>query len=238
MKAVILAGGKGTRLAPYSMVFPKPLVPIGERPVVDIIVCQLVSYGFKDIVLTVGYLAELIQAYFQNGNGRRGDVELSYFKEDKPLGTVGSLSSIPDLNDTFLAMNGDILTSMDYSKLLAFHKEKGGILTVGMYKKKVFIDFGVVETDKSGEIKGYIEKPEKEYRVSMGIYVFEPAVLNYIEKNTYLDFPDLVVRLLENGEKVVGCPSDDYWLDIGRKEDYQSAQKFFEKHKDMFLRGS
>ena len=237
MKAVVLAGGKGARLAPYTMVFPKPLVPLGYRPILDIIIRQLAHYGFRDIVLTVGYLAELIQAYFQNSSNRLPDISLSYVREGEPTGTAGSLGLIPGLDETFLVMNGDILTSLDYSKLVAYHREKGGILTIGMHRTRVKIDLGVIETDQEGILTGYIEKPEKAYLVSMGIYVYEPTVLRYIEPNTYLDFPDLVVRLLENGEKVVGYPCDEYWLDIGRQEDYVRAQEEFERMKDRFLPG-
>lgn len=236
MKTVILAGGKGTRLLPYTAVLPKPLVPMGQRPILDIIIRQLAHYGFRDIILTVGHLAELIQAYFNNSNTPSG-VKLTYIKEHQPTGTAGSLSSISGLDKTFLVMNGDILTSMDYSKLVAYHRDKGGILTIGMHKKQVKIDLGVIETDKDGILTGYIEKPEKIYRVSMGVYVYEPAVLKYIKPNTYLDFPELVLRLLESGEKVIGYSCDDYWLDIGRHEDYVQANDEFEKMKESFLPG-
>lgn len=235
MKAVILAGGKGTRLAPYTTIFPKPLVPLGHRPILDIIVRQLAYYGFRDIVLTLGHLAELIQAYFSNCNGAFSQINISYVREKEPLGTAGSLGLVPGLNHTFLVMNGDILTSLDYSKLIDYHHEKKGILTIGMHSKRLRLDLGVIETDAEGILTGYLEKPEKTYPVSMGIYVYEPSVLDYIEPNEYLDFPDLVLRLLENGEKVVGYPCDDFWMDIGRKEDYIQAQEEFERMKPMFL---
>lgn len=238
MKAVILAGGKGTRLAPYTTIFPKPLVPLGHRPILDIIIRQLAHYGFRDVVITVGYLAELIQAYFQNSNNQPLNLNLTYVKEHEPTGTAGSLGMIPDLNETFLVMNGDILTSMDYSKLIAYHKDKGGILTIGMHRKQIKIDLGVIETGEDNAVTGYTEKPVKEYRVSMGVYVYEPAVLKYIEPGTYLDFPTLVLRLLDQGEKVVGYLCDDYWLDIGRQEDYLRAQDEFERMKNTFLPGN
>ena len=235
MKAVILAGGKGTRLAPYTMVFPKPLVPIGHRPVLDIIVRQLAYYGFRDIVLNVGYLSELIRAYFQDGVKELDHVNLTFYKEHNPTGTAGSLCSIPDLTETFLVMNGDILTTLDYTKLISYHREKGGILTIGMHKKVHKIDLGVIETDSNGFLTYYEEKPETEYKVSMGVYVYEPKVLEYIEPGIYLDFPHLVTRLLESGEKVVGYPCSDFWLDIGNHEDYVKAQKVFEESKYDFL---
>ena len=237
MKAIILAGGKGTRLAPYTTVFPKPLVPLGHRPIIDIIIRQLAYYGFRDIVLSVGYLAELIQAYFQSANGRLSDVKLTYIQERKPLGTAGPLGLIPGLTETFLVMNGDVLTTLNYADLVAYHREKGGILTIAMHRKRVKIDLGVIETNGDGILTGYVEKPEKVYMVSMGVYVYEPAVLEYIEPGRYLDFPDLVLRLLENGEKVVGYPSDAHWLDIGRHEDYARAQEEFERMKERFLPG-
>jgi len=212
-------------------------VPMGHRPILDIIIRQLIHYGFRDIFLTVGYLAELIQAYFQNTDLRLPDVNFTYIKEQKPLGTAGSLSLITGLDKTFLVMNGDILTSMDYAKLVAYHQDKGGLLTIGMYRKKVKIDLGVIKTDEEGILTGYLEKPEKVYMVSMGVYVYEPEVLRYIDPGVYLDFPDLVLRLLEEGEKVVGYPSDDYWLDIGRHEDHARAQEEFERMKEIFLPG-
>ncbi len=234
-KAVILAGGKGTRLAPYTTVFPKPLVPLGHRPILEIITLQLMHHGITDIVLSLGYLGELIQAYFQNANGRFADLRLNYIKEKKPLGTAGSLRLIPDVDATCIVMNGDVLTTMDYSRLVEYHRAQGGILTIGMYRKPVNIDLGVIETNADGGITAYIEKPVQHYNVSMGVYVYEPEVLRYIEPDTYLDFPDLVSRLLAHGEKVVGYTSDDYWLDIGRHEDYARAQEEFENMKTQLL---
>jgi NDP-sugar pyrophosphorylase family protein len=235
LKAIILAGGKGTRLEPYTTVFPKPLVPIGHRPILDIIVRQLAYYGFRDIVLNVGYLSELIRAYFQNGINDLESVNLSYHKESDPTGTAGSLRTIQGISETFLVMNGDILTTMDYTKLITYHREKGGILTIGMHKKLNKVGLGVIETDNNDCLTSYVEKPETEYKVSMGVYVYEPEVLEYIEPDVYLDFPLLVTRLLESGEKVVGYPCSDFWLDIGNHEDYVKAQKVFEESKYDFL---
>lgn len=236
MKAVILAGGRGTRLEPYTTVFPKPLVPIGNRPILDIIIRQLAYYGFRDIVLTVGHLSELIQAYFNNGvSDLEYDVKLSYVKERTPTGTAGSLSSIQGLKETFLVMNGDLLTTLDYNKLVAYHRKQGGILTIAMHKKRVKIDLGVMELNSGGFLKSYTEKPEREYSVSMGIYVYEPKVLTYIEPNSHLDFHLLVERLLKAGEKVAAYPCDDFWLDIGNHDDFAKAQVEFEKQKNKFL---
>ncbi len=227
MRAVILAGGRGTRLAPYTTIFPKPLVPIGDRPILEIIVRQLAHQGFGDILLSVGHLGELIEAYFQNGHRNIAGLRLSYFRESQPLGTAGSLALIPGLTDTFLVMNGDVLTTLDYRSLVEHHRSRGALLTIAMHSKNVQVDLGVLETNIAGELTAYREKPLFSFDVSMGIYVYEPEVLSYIPKGQYLDFPDLVLNLLADGRKVVGFHSDDYWLDIGRREDYELAQQEF-----------
>jgi NDP-sugar pyrophosphorylase family protein len=223
---------------PYTTVFPKPLVPLGQKPILDIIIRQLTYYGFRDIVLSVGYLAELIQAYFQNGSIRFPNISLTYIKEQKPMGTAGSLGLISGLNETFLVMNGDVLTAMNYSNLIAYHKRNNGVLTIAMHKKQVKINLGVIEASEDNILTGYREKPEKRYNVSMGIYVYEPTVLQYIDPGEYLDFPDLVLRLLDKGEKVVGYPCDEYWLDIGNHDDYARAQEEFEQMESFFLPGN
>jgi NDP-sugar pyrophosphorylase family protein len=229
MKAVILAGGKGTRLAPYTTVFPKPLVPIGDRPILEIIVRQLVAQGFGDIVLSVGHLGELIEAYFQNGHKDLPGLRLSYNRESSPLGTAGPLAFIPGLDESFLVMNGDVLTTLDYGSLAEFHRESRASLTVAMHRKEVRVDLGVLETNEFSEVIAYREKPVYSFEVSMGVYVYDPRVLQYIRKGEYLDFPDLVRCLLENGERVVGYHSQDYWLDIGRREDYELAQQEYQE---------
>jgi len=238
MKAIILAGGKGTRLEPYTTVFPKPLLPVGERPILDIIIHQLAYCGFRDIVLSVGHLSELIRAYYFDGITDLPHVKLTYVQERKPTGTAGSLRSIPGLSRTFLVMNGDLLTALDYRKLISYHRRKGGILTIARHKKTLKIDLGVMETDDDGYVVQYSEKPEKTYGVSMGVYVYEPKVLSYIEPNRYLDFPHLVQRLLGNGEKVATYPCDDFWLDIGNHDDFAKAQSEFERIKHKLLPGS
>jgi NDP-mannose synthase len=224
MKTVILAGGKGTRLAPYTTIFPKPLVPIGDRPILEIIIRQLVRQGFGDILLSVGHLGELIEAYFQNGHRNIPGLSLEYFRESQPLGTAGSLAMIPGLDETFLAMNGDILTTLNFQELVRHHREHRAALTVAMHRKDVKIDLGVLETNDRGDLISYREKPLYSFEVSMGVYVYEPHVLSYIPRGRYLDFPDLVGILLEKGERITGFHSQDYWLDIGRREDYELAQ--------------
>jgi NDP-mannose synthase len=225
MKTVILAGGKGTRLAPYTTIFPKPLVPIGERPILEIIIRQLVGQGLGDIILSVGHLGELIEAYFQNGHRNIPGLKLEYCREKQPLGTAGPLAMIPGLDETFLAMNGDILTTLNYRELIRHHKEQKAALTIAMHQKDVRIDLGVLEINANGELSSYNEKPLFSFEVSMGVYVYEPHVLQYIPKGCYLDFPDLVRVLLDKGEKISGYRSQDYWLDIGRREDYELAQQ-------------
>lgn len=235
MKAVILAGGKGTRLYPYTTVFPKPLVPLDDIPILEIIIRQLAHYGFKEIVLSVGYLSELIQAYFLNSKHIPAGVILKYVKEDKPLGTSGSVAKIRNLKNDFLVMNGDILTTIDYRKLFDFHKKKKSTLTVAMHRRQVKIDLGLIETDKNSRITSFTEKPTMKYLVSMGIYVYSPKVLGYIKHNERIDFPEIVWRLLDRKERVYGWESDDYWLDLGSHEDYAQALKEFQSRKKEFL---
>jgi NDP-mannose synthase len=236
MKAVILAGGKGIRLRPYTTILPKPLVPIGDRPILDIVIRQLAYHGFTDIVLTVGHLAELIQAYFKSTEHTLPNVGLSYLKEDKPLGTAGPVALVPDLGtDPFLVMNGDILTTLNYTDMLKHHKEQNSALTIGVYEKRIKVDLGVISIDSSGQITDYIEKPEKIFPVSMGIYIYSPQILKYMQPGERFDFPQLVYRLLEHGERVMSYRSEDYWLDIGNQDDYMEAQNQFEQMKEQFL---
>ncbi len=226
MRAIILAGGKGTRLLPYTTVIPKPLMPVGDRPILEVIIRQLKYYGFSRVTMAVGYLAGLIEAYF--GDGHKYGIKIDYSREDKPLGTIGALSLIDGLDKTFLVMNGDILTNLDYCKLVDFHDKNNAVATIATYHKEVKIDLGVLEMDEGFRLKQYIEKPTLKYHVSMGIYVFEPEILGFIESNGYLDFPDLVVELIKAGKKVIAFPFDGYWLDIGRHEDHLRAQEEFE----------
>lgn len=228
MKAVILAGGKGTRLKPYTTVFPKPLMPIGDKPILEIVVRQLKSYGFDEIIMAVGHLAELIMTFFNDGS--KYGIRIKYSREDKPLGTVGGLGLIKDeLKETFLMMNGDVLTTIDYSDLVEYHKRNGSVATIALKRREVKIDFGVADVDDSNSIVGYNEKPKIDYLVSMGVYVFDPKVLEYIRTNEYLDFPDLIKKLIYDGETVKGYIYDGHWLDIGRPEDYDEANRDLEK---------
>lgn len=234
MKAVILAGGKGTRLKPYTTVFPKPLMPIGDKPILEIVVRQLKSHGFDEIIMAVGHLAELIMTFFDDGS--KFGVEIDYSRENKPLGTAGGLGLIKnELNKTFLMLNGDVLTTLDYSDLVNYHKRNGAIATIALNKRDVYIDFGVVEIDDNNSIVGYTEKPKIGYLVSMGVYVFDPKVLEYIRENEYLDFPDLIKKLVSNGKTVKGYVYDGYWLDIGRPDDYEKANREANELYDKFV---
>jgi NDP-sugar pyrophosphorylase family protein len=222
MKAVILAGGKGTRLKPYTTSFPKPLVPIGDKPILEIVIDQLISFGITDIILAVGHLAELIMAYFTNIKKFENQIKYSWEKE--PLGTVGALWLVKDeINKTFLVMNGDVLSDIDYQKLIEDHKQSGSIATIALAQRSVNMDFGVVKLNESNNIIDYLEKPTITQSVSMGIYIFEPKIFQYMPLNKRFDLPDLVKNLLKNREKVNGYIHNGYWLDIGRPEDYEKA---------------
>lgn len=233
MKAVILAGGKGTRLAPYTTILPKPLMPMGDMPILEVVLRQLKSRGVDHVDIAVGHLAELIRALL--GDGTKLGLDICYSIEDTPLGTAGPLTLIGGLDDTFLVMNGDILTTLDYAELVRHHKSSGAAATIAMYTRQVKIDFGVLETDEQGRLCDIIEKPVKEYRVSMGIYVFEPRVLAFLKHAERKDFPDLVKDLLAAGEHVAVYPFSGYWLDIGRPDDFARAVEEFEARRDEFL---
>jgi NDP-sugar pyrophosphorylase family protein len=234
MRAVILAGGKGTRLAPYTTVLPKPLMPIGEMPILEIVIRQLERHGFDDLTLAVGYLAELLMAYC--GDGSKFNVKLGYSREEQPLGTAGPIALVPELNDTFLVMNGDLLTSLDYTDMLKYHRERGALASIACYQRDVKIDLGVIEVDSDNWVAEYIEKPTYHYSVSMGIYLFEPEILNYIPRNQRLELPELVTKLMGQGQRVNVYQFDGYWLDIGRPDDYEKAIQEFIKHREKFLK--
>jgi NDP-sugar pyrophosphorylase family protein len=237
-KAVILAGGKGSRLGPYTTVLPKPLLPIGDRAILDVVVRQLRECGFTDMTFAVGYLAHLIRAVFADGSDR--GVSISYHEEDQPLGTAGALATIEGLDRTFLAMNGDVLTALDYGELYRVHQESGNLLTIATHRRVVSTDYGVIHvngrTGETSQVTGYEEKPEIPYVVSMGVYVAEPEVLDFIPNGEHFDVPDLVVSLLEAGKTVGSYLYDGYWLDIGRHDDYERAIAEFEGLKDQLFR--
>jgi NDP-sugar pyrophosphorylase family protein len=233
MKAIILAGGKGARLAPYTKILPKPLMPIGDMPILEVLLRQMRRAGIDEAVITVGHLAGLLRAFFQDGSNL--GLHISYSLEDAPLGTAGPLSLVTGLDQTFLVSNGDVLTTLDLKELLRFHAEQNALATIAVHCRKVDIDFGVVHCDGNFRIVGYSEKPSIDYMVSMGVYVFEPKVLNYIPYCQYLDLPDLVKKMISAGEKVVGFPYTGYWQDLGRPDDYENAANDFESMRTEFL---
>lgn len=233
MKAVVLAGGRGTRLAPYTYILPKPLMPIGEMPILEVLLRQMKRAGVGEVVLTVGHLSSLLRAYF--GEGDRWGLNITYSYEESPLGTAGPIALVQGLESTFLVTNGDVLSTLDLCDLLAFHKSQGGIATIAIHHRQVKIDLGVVESNGDYSVSGYIEKPVYNYTVSMGIYVFEPCVLEYIPPCQYLDFPDLILKLIASGERVVGYPFQGYWMDLGRPDDYERANRDFNDMKTQFL---
>jgi len=231
---VILAGGKGTRLRPYTASFPKPLVPIGNMPILEIILRQLIAQGFANVTLTLGHLAELIRAYCNHHKIITDRLNISYVDEEQPTGTAGSLAAVDGLNDTFLVMNGDVLTDLDFNALIEAHKSSGAVLTIAAHYQEVKIDLGVLTVGVDDELLGYVEKPRMNYEVSMGVYVYEPSVLNYIKADEYLDFPDLIELLLEAGEPVQVYHNEAFWLDIGHPDDYAKAQEIFEEKPEQF----
>jgi len=232
-RAVVLAGGRGTRLAPYTTVLPKPLMPVGDMPILEILVRQLRRAGIGRITLAVGHLAALLEAYF--GDGARFGVALDYSYEDEPVGTAGPLTLVEGLDRTFLVMNGDLLTTLDFEDLLRTHRARGASVTVGLFEKPVPIDLGIVETDASGRVTNYIEKPTLTYDVSVGIYAMEPSVLDHIERGERLDLPDLVLRLIDAGADVQAYRFSGTWFDIGRPDDYAAASEHFEQRRGEFF---
>lgn len=234
MRAVVLAGGRGTRLRPFTASFPKPLVPVGDRPVLELLINGLASRGICDITLSLGHMAELVQAYFHHRRKRLQHLTLRYVVEVEPTGTAGSLALVEGLDDTFLVMNGDLVTDLDFHGLVEFHKQQGAVMTIATQRRHVTIDLGVLEFDDSARITNYLEKPTHSYYVSMGVYVYEPAVLKYIEPGEYLDFPNLVQRVVGDGQRVCAYRTDCLWLDIGRPDDYALAQEMIADHKDRF----
>lgn len=236
MRAVILAGGRGTRLAPYTHVIPKPLLPVGETPILEIVLRQLAAAGFDHITLTLGHLSTYFRAYLDQSPELQRLARIDSVVETTPTGTAGSLASVPDLDAPFLVMNGDLLTTLDYRALMEFHRRREAALTIALHQKAVPIDLGIVEVDSDGEtVTGYVEKPTLRYTVSMGVYVYSPAALRQIRRDEFLDFPDLVLRLVNLGQRVCAFPNDAEWMDLGRHEDFEKAQGILEQRRHEFL---
>lgn len=232
MKVVILAGGKGTRLKPYTTVFPKPLMPINEKPILEILIQQLESHGLVEIIMAVGHLSELVKSFFNDG--QKYKVKIKYSKEEKPLGTIGPIGNIKsELKKTFFVINGDTLTDLNYSSLLQHHKKSKCIATVAVTKREIEIDYGIPHLTNDEFIEKYDEKPTINYHVGTGICVFEPEILNYIKTGEYLDLPNLLKKLFNTGEKVNAYIHPGYWFDIGRPPDYEEACNFIENMNNL-----
>lgn len=226
MRAVIMAGGLGTRLRPFTTVIPKPLVPIGGKySVLEVVLLQLKANGFTRVTLAVNHFSNLIIAYF--GDGSRLGIDIDYSLEEKPLSTIGPLTLINDLPEHFLVMNGDILCDLNYGKFLASHIESANRITVSAFNRSVGIDFGVLESDSNGRLVKFIEKPTYDFEVSMGVYAISRETITALDRNQPYGFDTLMLDSLENSQPVKIKPFSGFWLDIGRPDDYQYADENF-----------
>ncbi|MGC8494386.1 MAG: sugar phosphate nucleotidyltransferase [Syntrophobacteraceae bacterium] len=227
MKAIIQAGGKGTRLRPYTHVMPKPLMPVGDLPVVEITLKYLRRWGIRDVFITTGYLGHLIRSLCSDGH--QWDMNISYTREPEPLGTVGALHLLNgNISETFLTLNGDLITDLNLRDFVNFHRQNGGILTIAATQKVVKIDLGVLDCETHRMI-GFREKPVMSFTVSMGIYCMEPELLEIIPRGVPFGFDDLVHELMSRGERINVYEHHGLWLDIGREEDFMHAQNAFVK---------
>lgn len=220
-RAVILAGGKGTRLKPYTVTLPKPLVPIGEMPIIEIIILQLRKYGFTHVTITVNHLAEIIKAFC--GDGSKWGIHIDYTLEEKPLSTMGPLTLIPDLPDNFLVLNGDILTDLDFDNLFSEHVLKCQKFTIACYKRNEIIDYGVLSINDKNKLIDFKEKPIFDFLVSMGVYIVNKSIVRLIPVNTFFGFDHLMKLLISRKEYPDVYPYNGRWLDIGRPDDYEIA---------------
>lgn len=233
-RAIILAGGKGTRLKPYTTIIPKPLVPIhGEMPILEIVLRQLKAHGFTRVTITVNHMADLIRAFF--GDGGKWGLEIDYSVEDEPLGTIGALSLIPDLPESFLVMNGDILTDLNYADLHQVHLTQEADVTVAVYERTQCVDFGVLKHNDANRLVSFSEKPIHTYHVSMGVNVLSKKVVDSLKKHQFYGFDNLMEDGLKTGMRIFCKRHRGYWLDIGRPDDYDKANEDFHKFKDAFL---
>jgi NDP-sugar pyrophosphorylase family protein len=233
MMAVILAGGKGTRLKPFTMTIPKPLLPLGDVPILEVVIRQLAAAGIARLVLTLGHMAHLFTASI--GNGSRWGAHIEYCFEEEPLGTAGSLRLIKDPEETFIVMNGDILTTLDYRGLVVAHKNRNAWATVAVTRREVTIDYGVVVTTENGLLNDYREKPTIHYEVSMGINIISRKCLDFIPPMQKFDMPQLMLMLQRAGKPVACYKTDCYWRDIGRFDDYKDASEDFVADRSRFL---
>jgi NDP-sugar pyrophosphorylase family protein len=235
-QAIIMAGGRGTRLLPYSATLPKPLMPLGDMPILELLLRRLKLAGITQVVLAVNHLSHLIEAFF--GDGGRFGVSLAYSREDKPLGTAGPLAAVIDqLDEAFVLTNGDLLTTLDVRRMVEAHRAGGHDATIGIYEREVKIDFGLVEVDAAMRLTGFREKPSLKHWVSMGVYVLSrEAVRPFLAQGTFLDMPTLLMQMADAGKRVAchhepGC----FWLDIGRPDDFAAAQAMVDENRHRFL---
>lgn len=235
MMAVILAGGRGTRLKPFTMTIPKPLLPLGDVPILEVVLRQLAHAGFKRVVLTLGHMAHLFAATI--GDGAKWGLRIDYCREEEPLGTAGSLRLVEALDEDFLVMNGDLLTTLDYRRLFERHRREKAWGTIATVRREVFIDFGVVEAGEDGRLREYIEKPTIPYWVSMGINVLHRGCLDFIPPSGKFDMPELMLAMHRAGKPVACFQTRCYWQDIGRFDDYQKASEDFVNDSARFLEG-
>lgn len=233
MRAVILAGGKGTRLRPYTVVLPKPLMPIGQYPILEVILRQLAHCGFTRVTMAVNHQAEIIQAFF--GDGGKWGVEIDYSLEDTALSTMGPLKLISDPPEDFLVMNGDILTDLDYREFFDFHVAKRNVFTISSYMRDIRTDYGVLDT-KGEKLCGFREKPVISYEVSMGVYMVNRKILEYIPEGKPYGFDNLMLDLIGSKNPASVRRHEGYWLDIGRPDDYMQAIEEFDSIKGKFLK--
>ena len=233
-RAVILAGGRGTRLRPYTVVLPKPLMPIGDYPILEVIVRQLIHNGFNRITMAVNHQADLIKAFF--GDGSKWGIKIDYSLENKSLSTMAPLKLIKDLPDNFLVMNGDILTDLDYNDFYEFHVNNNNIFTISAYQREIKSEFGVLKIDNNNTLIDFEEKPIQRYDVSMGVYMVSKRVLQDIPQDAFYGFDHLMADLIKNKQKPKIKKFSGYWLDIGRPDDYKQAIDEFEKLKEWFLK--
>jgi NDP-sugar pyrophosphorylase family protein len=233
MRAVILAGGKGTRLQPFTTLIPKPLVPVGGRyAILEIVLMQLAKAGFKHVTLAVNHLEHLIKAYF--GEGSRWNIRVDYSLEDRPMSTIGPLTLIDDLPETFLVMNGDILCDLDYARFFREHVESSAEVSVSAFRREVKVDFGVLQFGlHDGALEGFVEKPTYAFDVSMGIYCINRDVVARLPRGKPYGFDTLMLDGLRDGTRIRVRPFDGYWLDIGRPDDYAYADEHFDKLADQ-----
>ena len=224
MQAVILAGGKGTRLKPYTTLIPKPLVPIGDKAILEILLTRLKKLGVTHVHICLNHSAEIIKAFF--GSGKKIGLKINYSQEKDHLGTVAPIKLVKDLPENFLVMNGDLLTDLDFNELYSLHVSRNSLLTISSYSRKQKIDFGVLDVNPgNGLLMNFTEKPEYTYNVSMGIYVMNRAVIDMIPYKKHFGFDDLLLMMLTNNQPVTVYSYAGYWLDIGRPEDYDKANE-------------